>query len=511
MTVQTLIKENRKDLILDLSFFLCIAIILATRLLLFLSININFIDSDQPFMWIGAVDYSNFLFYEPRFYGQDYNTFMEGLFAVPLLWLGVPVYYALPIATHFIYLFPFLFTAIYLFKKQKKEQAILILAIIICLPSGYDILNSLPRGFVTGIFFCSFFILSFLKPQSFRFAVLNTLMCILGYFVNPNSLIVSFPFAMFLFFHNYRNKTYYYAMAGCALSAVPLHFLFNQFYVNHPQYVVFELVYAISPAYLWENLQHLDQAFQHVNFFIEDKCWSLLFVLVILCRATFKKEKILFYVFLSLVLMILVSFFSGKVRDGAAWPFYSFSRMYLGLPLIIGLLCSRLHFPRIFIMTVITVTLLFSGYKLLRFQDNIAYHTEPSHWLGVHLVSLKDVKNAAEGYKAACKKHQIDRLVISNGFWLSTYLDYGGPAIHPDFPNTEETNAERRYYVREPNKNKVFRNFLYISTDYNLDKKFPGKKNFQLERLDNYGLFLVKNNTLANHWFMATMRAAEAL
>lgn len=511
MTEQTLIKENKKDFILSLSFFLCITILLVMRVLLFLSINIDFIDSDQPFMWIGASDYSKFQFYEPRFYGQDYNTFMEGFFAVPLLWLGVPVYYALPIATHFIYLFPFLFTATYLFLNQKKENALLILVLVMCLPSGYDILNSLPRGFVTGIFFCSFYVLSFLKPQSFRFAILNTLMCILGYFVNPNSLIVSFPFAMFLFFHNYKEKTFYIAMFICVLAAIPLHLLFNQFYISHPEYVVFELVYAISPAYFWENLKHLDQAFQHINFFMEDKSWCLLLVFAFLSWITFRKNKILFYTFLSLIFMILVSFFSGKVRDGAPWPFYSFSRMYLGIPLIIGLICTRLELSRIFILVLIAASLLFSGYKFFRFNDHIKYHTEQSHWLGVHLVSLRDVKNYAEGYKTVCEKHHLDRFIISNGFWLSTYLDYGGPAIYPDFPNTEETNSERRYYVREANKNKVFGTFLYISTDYNLDKKLAGRTGLQLERLDDYGLFLVKNNTLPNHLFMALTRAAESL
>ncbi|MBL7933665.1 MAG: hypothetical protein JNL60_17310 [Bacteroidia bacterium] len=511
MVEQVLIKENKKDFIINLSFFLCLCIILTIRILLFFSININFIDSDQPFVWIGAVDYSKLLFYEPRFYGQDYNTFMEGLFAVPLLWLGFPVYYAVPIATHFIYLFPFLFTSIYLFRNQKKENALLVLALVLCLPSGYDILNSLPRGFVTGLFFCSFYILSFLNPHSFRFAVLNTLMCIVGYFVNPNSLIVSFPFAMFLFLNNYKEKAYYYAMFSCLLLVIPLHLLFNQFYKNHPEYVIFELVYAISPAYLLENLRHLDQAFQHINFFMEDKCWCLLLVFAFLAWVTFKKEKILFFTFLSLIFMILFSFLSGKVRDGAAWPFYSFSRMYLGIPLIIGLICARLKLSKMFISTVTVVSLLFSGYKLLWFNDNINYHTEQSHWLGVHLVSLKEIKKSAEGYKAVCEKYHLDRLIISNGFWLSTYLDYGGPAIYPDFPNTEETNSERRYYVREPNKNKVFESFLYISTDYNLDKKLAGRKDLQLEKLDDYGLFLVKKNTLPNHWFMATMRAAESL
>jgi hypothetical protein len=51
-------------------------------------------------MWIGAADYAKGLFYEPRFYGQDYNTFLESLFALPYLYAGLPAYKALPMATH---------------------------------------------------------------------------------------------------------------------------------------------------------------------------------------------------------------------------------------------------------------------------------------------------------------------------------------------------------------------------------------------------------------------------
>src|SRR4051812_45399419 len=93
------------------------------RVRLFFEVNLGLIDSDQPFMWIGAKDYSNGYFFEPRFYGQDYNTFLEALIAVPFIRLNMPVYVAVPLVTHLILLLPFLFTGFYLFVHQKKEQA----------------------------------------------------------------------------------------------------------------------------------------------------------------------------------------------------------------------------------------------------------------------------------------------------------------------------------------------------------------------------------------------------
>lgn len=99
-----------------------IGFILLQRLFLFLTVNHDCIDNDQVVMWSGAKHLSQGLFYVPRYYGQDYNTMMEGLFAAPLIKLGVSVYYSVPIATHLIFLTPFLFTAVYLFKKQKKNK-----------------------------------------------------------------------------------------------------------------------------------------------------------------------------------------------------------------------------------------------------------------------------------------------------------------------------------------------------------------------------------------------------
>jgi hypothetical protein len=156
-------------------------------------------------MWLGAKHFSEGLFYEPRFYGQDYNTFMEGLFAAPLLLFGVPVYYAVPIATHVIFLCPILFTSIYLFKNRFPIHAIIMLSALLCMPSAFDLVTSLPRGFVTELFFTSFFIVSIRNPQNLKYVALNTLLAALGFFVNQNSVLVSVPFLFYIFLHHVKS------------------------------------------------------------------------------------------------------------------------------------------------------------------------------------------------------------------------------------------------------------------------------------------------------------------
>jgi|GEM_PF-319473 len=501
----------QKEKLLNFSFAFFILLILITRVLIFFTVNLTAIDSDQPFMWAGLKDYAEGRFYEPRFYGQDYNTFFEALFAVPLVWLSLPVYYALPIATHFISLFPFLFTAFYLFSKGKKENALVVLAVLLCLPVGYDILNSIPRGFVSGLFFTSFFIVTLLDPQNLKFVLVNTIMAVTGYFVNPNSVLVSAPFLLFVFLNNYQNKKYYYASIAGFLSMVPFYFLFNYFYKVHPSYVILGLEYNMTPDFFWSILRHLDRHFAHISFFVEENSILLLFVIAVLTYTLYKQNKKAYYALFGFFGVIFLSFLSAKTEDGVVWPFYSYSRIFLGVPLVIALMAAFPSMRSKIVLTILFVVPVgFTAYKFFELKRAVNYHTRiESRWNGVHLMSLSSVMEGARFFKETCKKNEVDHLLISNAFWLCTYLNYGGPAFMDDFPSTEETEAERRYWVREGNKNKVFSRFIFLSVKYDLDKVLTGNRNFEIKRLDDYGLFLIENNRLKNSAFISLVRKCE--
>lgn len=500
-----------RNIILNITFVLFLAIILITRLLILFKVNLPFIDSDQPFMWAGVKDYSEVRFYEPRFYGQNYNTFLEALFAVPLYWLHVPVYYALPIATHFLSLFPFLFTAFYLFFHQKKENALLVLAIVLCETWGYDILTGIPRGFVTGLFFCSFFILSIFNPFNLRYIALNTVLAIAGYFVNPNSVIVSLPVLFFLFLRNYRNRNYYIVTLCSLLSAILFYLLFDLFYKLHPSYVILELRYDFNFSYFREVISHLDRHFAHISFFVEENSIFLLLAFGLLSIALYRQNRTAFYSLSAFVAILFFSFFSGKTLEGVVWPFYSYSRMFIGIPLLIALLGSTLSLRSKFLFPCLFLLVLgFTSFKFLRFQASLDYHTKKEdRWNGVHLVSLASFKDAAGFYNKVCHDHHCDHFLISNAFWACTYMNYGGRLILNDFPSTEETEAERRYWVWDRNKNKVYKRFIFLSVKFDFDKATTGRYKFNIKRLDDWGLFLIENNELENEAFIKLVRTLE--
>ena len=503
------IAVKRKELVLNSLFFFFIALIIANRIFLFLEINLNHIDTDQPFMWLGAMDYSQGQFYEPRFYGQDYNTFMEGLFAVPFIWLGLPVYYALPLATHLIFLFPFLFTSFYLFTKKRKEQALLALMILLCATTAYDILNSLPRGFVTGLFFTSFFVVSLLNPKNLKFVFLNFVFATIGFFINPNSVLVSVPFATYIYLHNIKEKKFYWLIVICLALAVLCHLFFNQFYINHPNYVIHALRLELSTGFFVDNICHLDSLFGHISFLVENNSFILLLVLGVLAFVIYAQDKKWFLAYLTLFFIVFISFFTSKANDGSSWPYFSYSRMYLGIPVIISLSISLISFKEKFIFFLALLTIGYSGYKAINFNAKINYHTDSRRWVLLRLQSLKETLHLLEVYKTKCNKKEVHTFLISNNFWLNTFLIYGGHAIDKNFPETQQTNSERRYWVREKNENRIISHFLYLSSNSTLNEVLGNHPNFQMERLDDYGLFFIKNNLLPTGEFINLVKKSE--
>jgi hypothetical protein len=473
-----------------------------------MQVNLGPVDSDQPFLWIGAHDYLHGRFYEPRFYGQDYNTFMESLFAVPFMWMGLPVYVAVPLATHIIFLAPWILTATFFFRNQKKEQALITLAVVLCMPVEYDMMNCLPRGFVTGLFFCGFMVPSLLAPHRLSLIALNTVLAVIGYYVNPNSVVVSAGVLFYLFLRNYDRRKYYLVSALCVLSAWPLHLFFNKFYLDHPDYVVYGLRYKFSFEDFFENLAHLPDSFVHISLFKPGFPYVLLALILLVAILLWQNNRKAFFGYLVSMLIVVSSCLFGKVAEGTTWPFYSFSRMFLGIPIATALFTVFLNPKRVLTIFVVLVTLVFSFIKISHFEKRVAHNLKDEDWFGVHLVELKDVLNALPFYKAKCEEYGVKDLALSNPFWLSTYIAYGGPAIFPDYPRTQENGAERRYYIREEGKNRFVKELMYISCIPDLDKILK-TTDFEMVRLDDYGLLYIKNNRLSLDDFLRSVREAE--
>ena len=499
-----------KGLYLQLLFIISICVIVVTKSIIYFQYSLQLIDTDQAYMWQAATDFANGHFYEPRYYGQNYNTMLEAFLAAPLLFLKIPVYASLPLVTIILSLFPFLFSAFFLFLKNQKVSALIVLSILICLPAQFDLLTSLPRGFVTGLFFTSFFICSIISPQNMRLLFLNTAMALLAYFVNQNSVLVSIPFLFYLFLINYQKRIYFIVTCSALLLAIPLDFFFNQFYRLHPDYVLQSTFNTFSLKYFIQAISHLDERFQHIGFFIPNQCYTLMLALGLLSWLLFKQNKKAFKAFVVFIAIILFSFFASKVSDGSNWVYMSYSRMYLGIPIYIALFLPLIRFNLNKIaLVLLCLPLLFSIYKLGFIKSELKKEDQRTISRGVRLLSLESCMDITKFYKNKSEENNCHFLLVSSTFWLNTIVSNAGPALYKDYPDNQETRFEKRYWLRNKNKNRLISKFIFLSSDYNLNLLLPTKQKFELIKLDDYGLYLVKNNQLKMGEFIDYINTIE--
>lgn len=484
-------------------------IIISHHILLFCTVNIDFIDNDQILIWLGAKHYSQGIFYEPRFYGQAYSTMMEGLFAVPFMWLKLPVYYAVPLATHIIFLFPFLFPAFYLFKKKLFDKAILVLTILLCMPLGFDVMASIPRGFVTGLFFTSFFVINLLNPYNYKYILLNTVFACIGVLVNPNSVLVSAPFLFYLFLLNYKDKRYYvYSIMGL-VCALPFEFLLNHYYRIHPESIIFDFSNKFDPHYFIDAVSHLDDRFAHIGFFIEESCVITLIVFFAIGLYFFKKNKKWFFSFILFISIILISFLGEKTADGVVWPHFSYSRMYLAIPVFFSLCIVLCSFSINKIKYVIVgIVIAFTIYKEINYKSRLKYYAQEKLWSHVNLVSLPEVFKYTESFKTYCKRYNSKAIIIIGWTWRDDVINYGGPALDDNYPKTFKPHFERRRWRIEEEKNTVYHDFIIYSRYRDLDKTIKEKyKDVSIQRIDDWGAFYVYNNDKTTVEFLKYIEA----
>lgn len=504
--IQSILK---KESVLNGFFFLFLAYIIVVRIVVFKNLSLGAIDNDQVVMWSAAKHYSQGLFYDLKFYGQDYNTMLEALLAAPFITFGIPVYYAVPFSTQLLFLFPFLFSSGFLFIKKEKQMALIVLMILISMPVGYEIMTSIPRGFVTGIFFSSFFILSIFKPFDNKWLTFNFFMALVGYLVNQNSILISAPFLFYLFLLQYNVWRFYFSFLLASLLCVPVFILFNYGFIQNKPYILYASNNEFSATYFIDALKHINDRFAHCVFFTDRKGLFIIPVSLSFSIFLFYKNRKAFYAFMILLLVIFSSFFSSKVADGVVWPFYSYSRMYICLPMvfIIFIIISKEHLKSI-ILPALCITVCFMAFKAATLNHKLAYHQQEKFWNHVHLNSFDQIKNSVDTYKRFAKQAHVDFLLILGPGWMDDEINYAGEALDVDFPDTFKPSFERRTWLLNKEKTTIHNSFLLYTSDYGYDNYInTSVKDVEIQRLDDYGLFLVKNNKRTTTEFIKHVKA----
>ena len=134
------------------------------RVRLFQEFTTKFIDEDQGIEWNAACRKPRGHFHEPCFFGQAYNSNIEGYLAAPLVAIGVPYLYAVPLVTVLLSVLPFVLMAWVAWRRRQPIVAAISLMLPAILSTRYGIITGMPRGFVTGDAFAMIPAFLFLPP-----------------------------------------------------------------------------------------------------------------------------------------------------------------------------------------------------------------------------------------------------------------------------------------------------------------------------------------------------------
>jgi hypothetical protein len=483
-------------------YWVLVLILLLSKTLNLIEFGFQFTGSDDLIFWISGVDYAKGIFHEPFFYGQNYNFALEALFSVPLIWVGLPAQYALPITSCFIGVFPFLAFAHVLFRKHKHIPAFIFLIIPITLPVEYDLITSMSRGFVTGLFFSSFLVYPILEPKRTRSFIILGFSISLGFVLNPNSLIISFPVSLFLLLHNYKNWKFYVIPLIIGIPFLFLQELAKQFYELNADYKV-HFMWILE--YDWELLQaafgNLNQYFRYLMPVFWTGHWVVILLILFTGFYLIKKD---WRKGLSLILSIvfaIVLLGLNKISDDMGKIFLSSTRMYLAVPILLGLsffwVKEEFKYKKEWKLVLVTLALSFFFVKVAILPQVVDKHTSINNLGPVGVKKLSQLELECEELKEITTKHKVDLVVFvpKTDEYLPRveFYNYGCKVLLEGMTPSVMNIYERRTWVYQEERKSARKTVLLFNCT--LKNVEILQKEMDIEVLGKFpNLILVRNN-----------------
>jgi hypothetical protein len=442
--------------------------------------NFRYVTNDEMIFWQAARDYSQGLFYEPYFYGQNYNFMLEALLAVPLILLSIPYEMALPAVSTVLAVFPFLFFAFIMFRRGHTTAALFTLFTPLALPVEYDMLTSMTRGFVSGIFFCGPLVIALVRPHEKRSWVIAALSASLGIVFNPNSIVVSLPVCLYLLGVNYMKPMFYAILLPAAAPAFILEHFARKFYETHPG---FNLHPAWVLTYDYEralsNFNVLDNFFACCTPVFWFAGWLVLPLIVTAGIILLKRDKLKGAVLIASVVFILFTLGINKVNDDLSTIFLSSARMYLGIPLL-SCVAFLWIFPQIklsgptFRNIIVASAATVFCVKLSILKPVVSSHLTRKNYVAVAVREVEKLRGDCRSIGRYASELKADQVVfVAN--WIENvaemeFYNYGCPLFDSSFPPTVLPAYERRNWVYEEARRPGRKNILVYGWHFDAER-----------------------------------------
>jgi hypothetical protein len=466
--------------------------LIANRIYYLTHFGLVYTDGDQTAFWYQAEDLAHGIFREPCLYGQNYNVPVESWGAVPLIWMGLPAYLAVPVVGAFLGVLPFLILAALAYGRGQRWGAAIVLLIPLALPIEYTVVSSLPRGFVNGLAVATGALACWMFYQSRKSFFLGAFFAVVGVTVNPNCAIVLLAAGVFALLMNYRLVDFYLFSLLGGIAALPVPMLIRLFYKYHPECDAYSP--KVSMHFYWDlfkgslfatdqptltlNRPELDLFFGHFIPILEQG-WIILWVLgamVVLLLLVLRFRAA--FAFLLAAAFTIFSLGVERLHTVSDNVFYSGSRMFLAVPVLIAMgvvwfdgglgdLWKRLRFLAVGMRVVLIggfVTLAcfsFFGHRELLASPSplIPENSLPPINRVDELVS--DTQSVTE----ACRKYHVELVLIGRSY--ATCMDQAGPVLGQGAFETLSPFFERRTYrIKEEQNEKRTRVILYEPSEY---------------------------------------------
>ena len=484
-----------------------VALVIMDRAWLIVEHGARYTSSDEAVMWAMANDMSHGLFKEPFFYGQDYGPALEAVLAVPLLWAGVPVYWAMPIATSVLALAPFISFALWFAGREQWASAGLVALVPLLLPVQWGALTTMSRGFVNGIAVLALLPLVWaMTAQRLRFPLVG---CIISFavVVNPNALLCAIPLliaAVFRAAHPWRAAAW--SFVG-ALPPVLVWLTALAWCSRHPEMMVHRLE-ADQLVFSFDRMLGAWSTWDERSQWLCPVWWSNgVFVHALIAMVALllvRQRKPLEGLALGTVLLLLfLSFGFRKTGDGSVHLTYALSRMNLALPLVLAWGAAWLSIPpRAKPFIAIAPLLLGAVVAAVKWQDGtdvLRREMASSERTPVPAVLVTDLMDLNNKVLQLHEAYGIDLVVVFRDRvdHTATALVYSGESLNSTIPPTLFIGEDRRSWRRQVERMSVRSTILFL--DPPAEWQMPmGTLGSRSELLDIGGVpaLLVRGNTL---------------
>jgi hypothetical protein len=469
-------------------YLIVVGITLLAKIYFFIAFSMNYTDGDQTILWQVTKDYAEGIFYGPCFYGQAYNPNLEPLVALPFYLLGTPLNIALPLATTLLSTIPFFIFSLVFKRKWGYWEASIPLLILLFLSTDYDIMTSIPRGFVTGIFFGSIAYALWMHKQSALYAMASGALFGLGLYFNLNTILIA-P----LFIIDFPKKiktTITWASLFLFGSSIGIVLILwsSHFYKTHPEWVIHQ-----SPSLKFGFTYFLESVKKFYCYFdqvvpLTWRGWGILVLPVLVCFALYFRKK---YLSLSLAIFgiltgIILTFFMEKTADCGYSPFFSGGRFFLAIPFVLMVILAHLSQTIskntlykiqqwIFVPIVVITT-----FKIAFLSSSVAFASDEMQSPCVVNTEISSLKSKCENMKAFSENAEL--YISLTGDTPEHTVTYGCECLIPDFGKTLNCEYERRRW-RSSMNSQVFRRILIHGDDVR-----------KLNKLDFHYLQIIKVN-----------------